>query len=118
MTKKRVNKEEVERLLKKKDTLFLGFDNFEDLYTICTLTSYIKSYKPFDTLSFFKKLNPEATQYEINIYENIAILIDNIYMCRFPNKDKKGNPNFNNFGMEMKDMLPKIRSILSNILPF
>lgn len=118
MAKKRVNKEEVERLLKKKDTLFLGFDNFEDLYTVCTLTAYIKTYKPFDTLAFFKKLFPEATPYEVNIYENIAILIDNVHMCKFPRTDAKGKPNFNNFGMEMKDMLPKIKSLLSNILPF
>lgn len=118
MAKKRIDKEEVEKLLKKKDTLFLGFDNFEDLYTVCTLTAYIKTYKPFDTLSFFKKLLPDATPYEVNIYENIAILIDNVYMCKFPRKDAKGNPNFNNFGMEMKDMLPKIKSLLSNILPF
>lgn len=111
-------KKEIENLINKRDILFLGFDSFEDLYTLCSLVAYLKAIKNFQTLELFKKLKPNATQYEINIYENISILIDNIYQIALPHKKPDGTPNFNNMGLNMKEILPKISDLLSNILPF
>lgn len=111
-------KEEQERIAAKRDALFLAFTNFEDLYAICSLVSYLKASNDFNILNLFKKLKPNAIPYEIEIYENIAIFIENIYQCRIPNKKKDGTPNFNNMGLTPKEMITKISDLLSNILPF
>lgn len=111
-------KEEEERIKKKKESLFLAFTNFEDLYMLCSLVCYLKTTNNFDILSLFKKLKPNAIPYEIDLYESIALFIENIYQCRIPNKKKDGSPNFNNMGYEPKDMIPKISELISNILPF
>lgn len=111
-------KEEVVNFANKKEMLFLAFTNFEDLYAMCSLVSYLKSLNDFNILNLFKKLKPNAIPYEIEIYENIAIFIENIYQCRIPNKKKDGTPNFNNMGLEPKEMISKISDLLSNILPF
>lgn len=91
-----------------------GLHRFEDMYTLFTLTAYIKKkFKLVSIVDFYKKLIPNHTQYEIEFYEKIEKVIDNIYRCTL-----NEHFEYNHMDLSDKDILKRISLILNNILPF
>ena len=110
MTKKQEKKKNV---LNKND-FDIGIYTFEDLYTLLTLTAFFaKKYKVDNIVNFYKKVYPDSSFIHIENYEKINLLFQNFYNAEF-DQDKE----FNNMGLEDKDILKKILEILKSMLPF
>ena len=73
----------------------------------------MKKYKVDNIVNFYKKIYPDSSFIHIEYYEKINLLFQNFYNAEFE-QDKE----FNNMGLEDKDILKKILEILKSMLPF
>ena len=71
-------KKEKEKIALTKNDFDFGVYNFEDLYTLSTLTAYfMKKYKINDLVAFYKKVYPDSSFIHIVNYEKINLLNTN-----------------------------------------
>lgn len=107
-------KKEKEKIALTKNDFDFGVYNFEDLYTLLTLTAYfMKKYKINDLVAFYKKVYPDSSFIHIENYEKINLLFQNFYNPEFDTEKE-----FNNMGLQDKDILNKISDLLKSMLPF
>lgn len=96
-----------------KSDYFFGFNTFEDLYQLCSLTAFFcNKYNIKDIVDFYQKINPSAVELELTLYKKIEALVSNIYN-QF-DKTKK----YNNMNLSDPEIINKIKDLLNNLLPF
>jgi len=96
------------------DKYDFGVYTFEELYSLLTLTCFfMKKYKITDVVAFYKKVYPDSSFIHVENYEKLKFLIKNFY-----NPDYDTSKEFNNMGLEDKDILKRILELLKSMLPF